>query len=88
MDTVSFTNLAPGESYVVKGVLMDKTTGKPLLVNGQEVRAEKEFTPETSDGCIEMEFTFEADGLKGKELVVFESLYLKATGELLQSMRI
>lgn len=82
VDTVSFTNLAPGESYVVKGVLMDKTTGKPLLVNGQEVRAEKEFTPETSDGCIEMEFTFEADGLKGKELVVFESLYLKATGEL------
>lgn len=82
VDTVSFTNLAPGESYIVKGVLMDKSTGKPLLVNGQEVRAEKEFTPETHDGCIEMEFTFVADGLKGKELVVFESLYLKATGEL------
>ncbi|MCM1494492.1 MAG: VaFE repeat-containing surface-anchored protein [Bacteroides sp.] len=82
VDTVSFTNLASGETYVVKGVLMDKTTGKPLLVNGQEVRAEKEFTPEVSDGSIEMEFTFAADGLKGKELVVFESLYLKATGEL------
>lgn len=81
-DTVSFTNLAPGESYIVKGVLIDKSTGKPLLVNGQEVRAEKEFTPETSDGSIEMEFSFAADGLKGKELVVFESLYLKATGEL------
>lgn len=82
VDTVSFTNLARGESYIVKGMLMDKTTGKPLLVNGQEVRAEKEFTPETSDGSIEMEFSFAADGLKGKELVVFESLYLKATGEL------
>lgn len=81
-DTVSFTNLAPGESYVVKGVLMNKSTGKPLLVNGHEVRAEKEFTPETSDGSIEMEFSFAADGLKGKEIVVFESLYLKATGEL------
>lgn len=82
VDTVSFTNLAPGETYVIKGVLMDKTTGKPLLVNGQEVRADKEFTPEAPDGSVEMEFTFAADGLKGKELVVFESLYLKATGEL------
>lgn len=82
VDTVSFTNLAPGESYIVKGVLMDKSTGKPLLVNGQEVYSEKEFTPETSDGSIEMEFTFAADGLNGKELVVFESLFLKATGEL------
>lgn len=81
-DIVRFTNLAPGESYVVKGVLMDKSTGKPLLVNGQEIRAEKEFTPETSDGSIEMEFTFATNGLKGKELVVFESLYLNATGEL------
>lgn len=82
VDTVSFTNLAPGETYVIKGVLMDKTTGKPLLVNGQEVRAEKEFTPEAPDGSVEMEFTFAAEGLKGKELVVFESLHLKATGEL------
>ena len=81
-DTISFTNLAPGESYVVKGVLMDKSTGKPLLINGQEIRAEKEFTPETSDGSIEMEFTFVTNGLKGKELVVFESLYLNATREL------
>lgn len=82
VDKVSYTSLAIGETYVMEGVLMDKSTGKPLLVNGKEVTARREFTPETADGVIEMEFTFTADGLSGKELVVFENLYLKDTNTL------
>lgn len=36
-DTVRFWNLIPGMEYNVRGVLMDKATGKPILVNGEEV---------------------------------------------------
>lgn len=30
VDTVSYTNLVPGQEYTIKGVLMDKATGEPL----------------------------------------------------------
>ena len=59
---------------MAKGVLMDKSTGEPLLVNGQQVTAETKFVPETEDGSVEVVFTFDATGLEGKELVVFETL--------------
>ncbi len=79
VDTVSYTNLAEGEAYTLEGVLMDKATGKPLVINGTEVTASKKFTPETSNGSVDMEFTFDVAGLKGRELVVFEKLYLADT---------
>lgn len=82
VDTVSYTNLAEGETYTLEGVLMDKTTGKPLLVNGNKVTASKNFTPETSDGSVDVEFTFNVSGLKGRELVVFEKIYLADTNIL------
>lgn len=48
VDTVTMTNLIPGKTYTVSGVLMDKTAdskGKTkLLVNGVEVTAKKTFT--------------------------------------------
>ncbi len=77
VDTVTYTDLAIGETYVIKGVLMDKSTGEPLVIDGKTVTASKEFMPDTSDGTVEVEFTFSTEGLKGKELVVFEELYLK-----------
>ena len=51
-DTVSYKNLTVGKEYTVKGVLMDKTTSKPFMVNGQEITAEVKFTAETADGEI------------------------------------
>lgn len=75
-DTVSYTNLAPGKEYTVKGVLMDKTTGKPFTVNGEEIRSLYTFKPETADGEIKMTFTFDASGIvKSTEIVVFESVF-------------
>ena len=81
VDKVTYTDLIVGEEYTVKGILMDKSTGKALLVNGKEVRAETTFIAETADGQVEVTFNFDATGLGGKDIVVFEELYYK--GELI-----
>lgn len=74
IDEVSYANLVPGKTYTVKGTLMDKATGQPLIVNGSEVTAEKEFAPIAPFGYVKAEFTFDASALAGKEIVAFESL--------------
>jgi hypothetical protein len=75
IDTVSYTALTPGQEYTLKGVLMDKETGKELLANGKPVTAEKVFTPEKSSGTVDMEFTFDGSKLENMATVVFEELY-------------
>ena len=75
VDKVSYTNLIIGRKYKVSGKLMNKETGKPVLDNGKEVTAEKEFTAETSNGFVNLEFTFNATALAGKTVVVFEDVY-------------
>ncbi len=75
IDTVSYTGLTPGQEYTLKGVLMDKATGKELLVNGKPVTAEKVFIPEKSSGTVDMEFTFDGSKLENMATVVFEELY-------------
>ncbi|MGF2716858.1 VaFE repeat-containing surface-anchored protein, partial [Bacillus cereus] len=63
------------KEYTVKGKLMDKETNKPFLVDGKEVTSETKFTAEKKDGSVTLDFTFEAKGVEGKEVVVFEDLY-------------
>ena len=41
IDTVAYSGLIPGKEYTVKGVLMDKATAKPLLVDGKEITADR-----------------------------------------------
>ena len=53
---------------------MDKSTGKALKVNGEEVTAEQIFTAEAESGTTNLAFTFDASDLAGKDLVVFEKL--------------
>ena len=74
-DKVSYFNLIIGRVYKVMGKLVDEETGKPILDNGKEVTAEKEFTAETSNGFVNLEFTFNATALAGKTVVVFEDVY-------------
>lgn len=74
VDEVAYANLVPGKSYKVKGALMDKATGQPLLVGGEEVASEREFSPIAPNGYVKVEFTFDATALQGKEIVAFESL--------------
>lgn len=74
-DTVSYTGLVPGKEYRATGVLMDKETSEKLLVDGKEITAETVFVPETKNGSVDVTFIFDATGLHGKEIVVFEDLY-------------
>ena len=75
VDTVTYKNLKVGQTYKLSGILMDKETGEPLLVNEQPVTAELEFTPIISEGSVELAYTFDGSALAGKSVVVFEDLY-------------
>lgn len=76
-DKVSYKGLVKGKEYTVKGVLMDKETNQPLLVDGKEVTAETTFTAEDRTGSVDVEFTFKGTGLSKKKIVVFEDMYEK-----------
>ena len=79
-DVVSYKHLTAGKEYTIKGVLMDKATGKAFLVDGKEVCSEVTFTPETADGEVTVSFTFDGSAItKDTEIVVFETLYRDET---------
>ena len=74
IDRVTYSNLIPGKEYVLNGKLMDKKTGEPLKVDGEEVASELRFTPNQPSGEVELSFTFDSTELDGHELVAFEYL--------------
>lgn len=75
-DVVSFKHLVPNKEYTLKGILMDKKTGKPFVVDDEEINAEVTFTPETSNGEVTVSFTFDGSAVtKETDIVVFEHLY-------------
>ena len=77
VDTVSFKGLVPNHKYEVTGTLMDKETKKPVETDGKPVTAKASFKPKESAGTVDVTFTFDASSLKGKTVVVFESLAYK-----------
>lgn len=81
-DKVEYTNLLPGEQYIMRGVLMDKATGEELLLDGNPITAETTFVPEKKDGAILMDFPITVKELEGKTAVVFETCsMITATAE-------
>ena len=75
-DTVYYNHLIPGREYTVKGILMDKSTGAALLVNGKEITAEITFTPEKAEGEVIVRYTFDGRCINRRtDIVVFEALY-------------
>lgn len=79
-DVVSYKHLTAGKEYTIKGVIMDKSTGKQFLVDGKEVCSEVTFTPETADGEVTVSFTFDGSVItKETEIVAFETLYREGT---------
>ena len=67
--------LKAGEKYTLKGVLMDKSTKKPVLIDGKEVTSSMPLEPTKNCGFVEMEFKFDASSLNGTNLVVYEYVY-------------
>lgn len=75
-DTVCYSHFIPGREYTVKGILMDKSTGAALLVNGKEITAEITFTPEKAEGEVIVRYTFDGRFINRRtDIVVFEALY-------------
>ena len=76
VDTVNYTGLTVGKTYVLVGTLMDKDSGVALKDNkGNLVTATTTFTPKSSNGAVNVTFKFDASKLKDHALVVFETLY-------------
>ena len=75
-DNVEYKHLVPNTEYVIKGTLMDKSTGKPFVAKGKEITSTVKFVPDKADGKVEVTFTFDGSAIKkDTELVVFETLY-------------
>ena len=73
-DEVKFINLIPGKMYTVTGTLMDKETGREVVADGRVLTSTKEFVPDTSDGSVIIEFTFNGADLAGRSVVAFEKV--------------
>ena len=78
IDTVTYSNLIPGTTYVAAGQLVDVSTAKaPIGTDGNVIliTAETSFRAETESGSVDIEFNFDASKLSGGTLVAFESLF-------------
>ena len=94
-DEVTITSINPKLQYVVKGIVMDKSTGKALLVNGKQITADVNIPTEdlkivTSDNnastiTVPVEYTFDATGLEGKDVVIYEYLYVTGSDKVIAS---
>lgn len=76
-DTVELDYLNKGEEYILKGVVTDAATGKPLVIDGKSVESEFRFTPQQPQTAVKMRFSADFSRLAGKRLVVYEYLYLR-----------
>lgn len=75
VDAVAYEGLKAGEEYELSATLVDKATGEPVTdVSGMPVEAKAEFAPALSTGNQDVEISFDASLLGGRDLVVFESL--------------
>ena len=74
-DTVKYTSLKPGVKYLMTGTLVNKETGEAIKdSNGNPIYGSTEFTPETSDGTVDVVFTFKNVVLPNTTIVAFERL--------------
>ena len=81
VDTVSWSNLAPG-SYVVNGTLVDKATGEPVESATMTQAGHIEVTAYKQNGTVEMVFSVPEGVLKpGAEYVVFEDVFKAADAD-------
>ena len=76
-DGVYLENLVVGKEYEVKGKLIDKATGEPLLdKDGNEYTDSTKITPTVKDkNSVVLSFTFDGSDMVGKSVVVYEELY-------------
>ena len=70
VDTIIYRNLVEtNHNYYACGYLVDTSNDKIIAIGT------KEFTNTTANGTVDVDFSFNASGLLGKTLVVYEYLY-------------
>ena len=75
IDTVKLDGLKKGTKYQLKGWQMIKDENAELIINGKRVENDYTFIADDEEMKVEMEYTFNASSLGGKDLVTFEELY-------------
>ncbi len=77
IDMVSYENLIPGETYLIKGELVNAETGEALTddMKNPVVSGTGEFVPEERSGTAEITFTFAGKSLEGVKAVAYERLF-------------
>ena len=75
MECISYDGLKPGQSYTASCTLNDKATGNALRdAQGKVIFAHAEFTPDASEGHVDMELPVDTTGIAGHDIVVFDKL--------------
>ena len=77
IDKVQYVNLIPNKTYRLHATIMSRKSGQAVKVNGKTIEVDKVFTPETSDGYVDVAITFDTETLADTDCVVFEKMYLK-----------
>lgn len=75
VDTVRYKELIPGKTYTLKGIVVDKKTGKAVMNNGKKVEFTKTFTAHNANGEVKAEVVFDAHHYWNRDLVVYETIY-------------
>lgn len=75
VDTVTLDGLEKGTKYQLKGWEMVKAENAELVIDGKRIENDYTFTAKDEKMEVQIEFTFNASELAGKDLVTFEELY-------------
>ncbi|MBQ8983604.1 MAG: VaFE repeat-containing surface-anchored protein [Lachnospiraceae bacterium] len=60
-DQVQYHNLLPGREYILQGTLINKATGKPIVINDIPVTSEVSFTVNQEDEVVSVEFSLDVN---------------------------
>lgn len=76
-DVISYSGVKIGLQYIVKGYLVDASTGNPILDdNGNAVTSETSFMATTEEGTINMSFSVPTTfDVAGRSITVCEEIY-------------
>jgi len=84
-DRVTYHGLEPGREYEIVATLYMRD-GTPVMENGEIVSSDVTFTPEESEGVIEVPVKLSTRGMvEGDIVVVFENIYDRATEEEIET---
>ena len=82
-DSIAYNGLIPGNEYTLQATVMVKSTDPSsgdedavvvLLQDGKPVQTEVTFTPEATQGTLDLSFTLSTESLAGYTLVIYEDL--------------